>query len=225
MMQVIVSSYDAAFSSGARAASRASSTTLRSGPLRGRLRPDTAGGFAVWRGGTFVLVVGALWAVFATVRVLRGEEDQGRWDLLLAEPISGVRALGIHLAVLGAAVCSSDSASPACSSAPTNRRAAPSSTALGSLSSAAIGVGLGALSAQLFGQRRKAAGAAGGVIGAFYVVRMLADASSGLGWLRSLTPFGWVEQLRAFAGNDVLPLVPLVVRRSSCRAAGGPTPA
>jgi len=76
---------------------------------------------------------------------------------------------------------------------------------------AAIGVGLGALSAQLFGQRRKAAGAAGGVIGAFYVIRMLADASSGLGWLRSLTPFGWVEQLQAFAGNHLLPLVPLVV--------------
>ncbi len=76
---------------------------------------------------------------------------------------------------------------------------------------AMTGVGLGALSAQLFGQRRKAAGAAGGAVGAFYVIRMLADASSGLGWLRSLTPFGWVEQLQAFAGNRLLPLVPLVV--------------
>ena len=43
----------------------------------------TAGGFAVWRVGTFLCVFAGLWAVMATTRVLRGEEEAGRWDLLL----------------------------------------------------------------------------------------------------------------------------------------------
>ena len=158
-----------------------------------------------------MLVVGALWAVFATVRVLRGEEDQGRWDLLLAEPVDGGRAMGIHLAVVGAGCAVLGLAIAAVLLGAGQPASGSFLYGAGVALLVATGMGLGALSAQLFGQRRRAAGVAGGAVGAFYVVRMLADAGSSLGWLRWFTPFGWVEQLRAFAGNDLLPLVPLVV--------------
>jgi ABC-2 type transport system permease protein len=212
MLQVIVSSFSAAFAGGAMSGIQGLVDNPAVKALYGiGYDLTTAGGFAVWRAGTFVLVVGTLWAVFATVRVLRGEEDQGRWDLLLAEPVSAGRAVGIHLAVLvtGCVLLGSGAAIVLIGADQPSGGALLYGTGVAAM--AFTGVGVGALSAQLFGQRRRAAGIAGGVIGVFYVVRMLADASSGLGWLRWATPFGWVELLQAFAGDHLLPLVPLLV--------------
>src|ERR1700682_5047852 len=45
---------------------------------------DDPGGFTVWRTGTAVLVLASVWIMLATTRITRGEEDAGRWDLLLA---------------------------------------------------------------------------------------------------------------------------------------------
>jgi len=212
MFQVIVASFDAAFSSGASGALAGLIENPAVRALYGvAYDVSTAGGFAVWRGGTFVCVVGALWGALATVRVLRGEEDQGRWDLLLAEPVSSARAVAAHLlvlfvgcALLGAAIAGVLLAA--------GQRAGGSvlyGTGVGLL--AAGGVGIGALTAQLFGQRRRAAGFAGGAIGVLYVVRMLADSSNELSWLRWLSPFGWVEGLQSFAGDHLLPLLPLAL--------------
>ena len=68
-------------------------------------------------------------------------------------------------------------------------------------------IATGGLTAQLFATRRRASGAGGLVLGALFLLRMVADGSSGLGWLRWLTPFGWLEELRPFADNRVLPLL------------------
>ena len=62
----------------------------------------SAGGFAVWRAGTFICVIAGLWAVMASTRVLRGEEEAGRWDLLLTASITRAGALGSHAVVLTA---------------------------------------------------------------------------------------------------------------------------
>ena len=60
-------------------------------------------------------------------------------------------------------------------------------------------IAVGGLTSQLFGTRRRASGAAGLALGATFLLRMVADGSSGLGWLRWFTPFGWLEELRPFA--------------------------
>ena len=67
-------------------------------------------------------------------------------------------------------------------------------------------IATGALMAQLFGTRRRASGAGGLVLGATFLLRMVADGSSGLGWLLWLTPFGWLEELRPFADDRAFPL-------------------
>ena len=72
-------------------------------------------------------------------------------------------------------------------------------------------VGVGAVTSQLFGARRRAAGAAGAVLGASYVIRMVADGTTNGAWLRWASPLGWVENLQAFAANELLPLVPLTI--------------
>ena len=42
------------------------------------------GGFTVWRTGTPLLVLASVWILLTATRITRGEEDAGRWDLLLA---------------------------------------------------------------------------------------------------------------------------------------------
>ena len=49
---------------------------------------DDPGGFTVWRTGTFAAVLVGVWALLAATRITRGEEDAGRWDLLLAGRLS-----------------------------------------------------------------------------------------------------------------------------------------
>jgi ABC-2 type transport system permease protein len=59
------------------------------------------------------------------------------------------------------------------------------------------------LTAQLTKSARAAAGIAGVVLGVAYLLRALGDASAanGLGWLSWLSPVGWWQQSRPFAGD------------------------
>src|SRR5690349_15654116 len=60
---------------------------------------DQAGGFTVWRVGTFLAVLLGAWAILATTRITRGEEDAGRWDILLAGRVPMRAVVARHLAV------------------------------------------------------------------------------------------------------------------------------
>jgi ABC-2 type transport system permease protein len=68
---------------------------------------------------------------------------------------------------------------------------------------------VGAFTSQLARTRRRAATIAGAVLGVAYVIRMVADAGTTLGWLRWVSPLGWVEELHPLVGTHVLPLVPI----------------
>ena len=45
---------------------------------------DTVGGYTVYKCFVFLTTIGALWGLLAATRLLRGEEDAGRWQLVLA---------------------------------------------------------------------------------------------------------------------------------------------
>jgi ABC-2 type transport system permease protein len=68
-------------------------------------------------------------------------------------------------------------------------------------------VGVGALASQLAPTRRVALELGGAVIGLSFLLRVIADTSSGIGWLRWATPLGWAEELRPFTGADPLVLL------------------
>ena len=169
------------------------------------------GGFAVWRGSTVVLVLVALWATMATTRVFRGEEDQGRWDLVLAEPLRRTATTVSHLGVLsvvGLAIGVATTVTLLAGGCATSGSLLyGAGIALFSLTF----VALAAVASQLFGARRIAAGVSGAVVGGSAVIRMAADSSDANEWLRWLTPFGWVEQLQAFGADRWAPLVLLGV--------------
>jgi ABC-2 type transport system permease protein len=161
----------------------------------------------VWRGSTIVLLLVGLWGALAATRVLRGEEDAERWDLLLAGPVRLTRSTAVHVVVL-ALVCLAAGAAVTASllaggDPPSGSLLYGAGVALLALTFTALGACL----AQVFGNRRLAAGASGALLGGAMVLRMAADASAGAGWVRWLTPFGWVAELRAFAGDRWGPLL------------------
>jgi ABC-2 type transport system permease protein len=49
-------------------------------------RLDTVAGFTAWRSMGLITVIGAAWGLLSSTRRLRGEEEVGRWELLLSGP-------------------------------------------------------------------------------------------------------------------------------------------
>lgn len=175
-------------------------------------RIDTVAGFTAWRSLGVLLIVGAVWGVLASTRALRGEEDAGRAELVRAGPVmattaaaSAIGGLALGLTLLFGVTAATG---------PVAGRWIPFGSyltlALALAATPAVAIATGALASQLASTRRQAASVAGGVVGAWYLIRLIADSSSSTGWLRWATPLGWVEELRPLTGFRPWVLVPLL---------------
>ncbi len=170
---------------------------------------DASGGFTVWRTGVILAVLLAVWSSLAATRITRGEEDAGRWHLLLSGRTTLPAAVRAHLDVLAVVPLLAGAATAAA-------MIAAGASARGSLlhgaGLAAAGfffVGVGGLCAQLFPARSAANGAAASVVVLALLVRMVGDGVSDLAQLRWLSPFGLLALTRPFDTDDGLPLVVL----------------
>jgi ABC-2 type transport system permease protein len=177
---------------------------------------QTVAGYTVWKSFMFLIIVGAVWGLLAGTRLLRGEEDVGRWELLLAGQTTRRRAAAQALVGLGAGLCTLWTLaaliivvvgrSPKVRIAP--GPALFFATAL--VAAAAVFLAAGALASQLAATRRQAAAYAGAALGVSYALRMVADSGTGLEWLRWTTPLGWVEELQPLTAPRPLVLLPIV---------------
>src|SRR3981081_318477 len=59
---------------------------------------DTVAGFASWRTSVTLTAIGAVWGLLTSTRLLRGEEEAGRWELLAAGETTRRRAAAQGLA-------------------------------------------------------------------------------------------------------------------------------
>jgi ABC-2 type transport system permease protein len=177
---------------------------------------QTVAGYTAWKYLAFVNLIGATWGLLTGTRLLRGEEDAGRWELLLAgqttrraaaaQALAGLAAgaatlwvaTGLIVAVVGHSARVEIGIGPALF------------FALALVSNAIVFLAVGALAGQLAATRRQAAAYAGAVLGVSYALRMVADSGVGLDWLRWATPLGWVEQLQPLTSPHPLALIPMV---------------
>lgn len=181
---------------------------------------STAGGFAAWDAGIYLMLVLGVWPLTTTSRVLRGDEDAGRSDLWHAGPIRPGHALVVQLAVLLCA-CLLVGAAVALALALTGAEARGSALFGAALAGyAGALVGLTAVASQVLPTRRRALAASGAALAASILLRMVSNSADSRTWLGWLTPYGWVDQLRAF-GDDRWPvlLVPLAVTTALVAAA------
>jgi ABC-2 type transport system permease protein len=168
----------------------------------------TVGGYSAWRVGGTLAIFAAIWGLLAAVRALRTEEDAGRTELVLAGLVGRRTA---YLASIGAIAAGGVVLWVAAfAGLLVGRLPAGGSAylALAITSVASVFVGVGALVSQLAPTRRVALELGGAVVGLSFLLRVIADTSGGLGWLRWATPLGWAEELRPFTGAQ--PLVLLV---------------
>jgi ABC-2 type transport system permease protein len=175
---------------------------------------DTVGGYTVYKNFVFLTTVGAVWALLAATRLLRGEEDAGRWQLVLAGSTRAPRATAATLLALNAAVgivfFGATVGTMLAGANPDVGFGAGGSVLYGlSLAIApAVFVGVGAVTSQLARTRRLATGLAMGVFGLAFVLRMVGDSGPASRWVLWLTPFGWTELIEPLTANDLRPLVP-----------------
>jgi ABC-2 type transport system permease protein len=171
----------------------------------------TVAGYSAWRVGGTLAIFAAVFGLLAAVRALRAEEDTGRMELVLAGPVgrrtaflSAMAAIAGGVVILGLA----EWAGLLLAGLPANGSA---ELALATASVVAVFVGVGAVMSQLAPTRRVALELGGAVVGLFLMLRVIADTSSGAGWLRWATPLGWAEEVRPFTGaRPVVLLLPVV---------------
>jgi ABC-2 type transport system permease protein len=192
------------------------------GPAR---QLDTAGGWVAWRTFGLLVIVGAIWGLLTATRLMRREEDAGRWELLLAGQTTRRRAAVQAIAGLAAgwaALWALTAGLLAAAGWSSDVRFSVSGSlfyATAATASAAMFLAIGALASQLSPTRRQASGLAAAAFAVAFVIRMVADAGVGLAWLRWASPLGWVENLRPLTAPQPLALLPIIVLTAAAAGA------
>jgi ABC-2 type transport system permease protein len=176
---------------------------------------QTVAGFTVFKVSMLLIIIGAIWGLMTSTRLLRGDEDAGRLELLLDGPTTRARAAGQVLAGAGAGAgviwAVTALLTVAVGRSPTVRFGVSASLyfALAMAASAVMFLAVGAVTSQLAPSRRQAAGYAAVFLGVSYGLRMVADAGPGLHGLIWVSPLGWVEQLQPLTDPRPLALIPI----------------
>ncbi|HTZ29664.1 MAG TPA: ABC transporter permease subunit [Streptosporangiaceae bacterium] len=178
---------------------------------------NTVAGFADWRFVGILSVLGSIWGLLMSTRLMRGEEEAGRYDLLLAGQTTRRHAAGQALAGLGAGLLALFVLTAL--GAVVTGRSPSVGFSLGQclyfsvtlVAGAAMFLAIGALASQLASTRRRATAMAGVVIGLAYALRMVADTNQGLHWLMWLSPLGWIEETKPLTDPDPVALLPVLV--------------
>ncbi|MEF9883841.1 ABC transporter permease [Streptomyces sp. P9-A4] len=181
------------------AASMTANSSMRA--LYGPVFDDSIGGLVAWRFGTFAAVLAAVASLIVVVRHTREEEETGRQEMLSAGAVG--RRAPLTAALLAALVV--NAAVALLVTAGLAGQGAAGALALGL---AIGGTGMvfattAALAAQLTESARLSKGLTGAALGLAFVLRAAGDSGSADGgsFLTWLSPIGWAENVRAFAGE------------------------
>jgi polyether ionophore transport system permease protein len=203
------------------AAQRAAlAASVRSTPalefLYGQMHSDSLGALIAWRYLVYAALAAGLMSVFLVVRHTRADEETGRLELV------GSTAVGRHapLAVAIAVATTANLIVFVLSALVLIASGIPATGAIAfGLAEAGCGLafaGIAAVAAQASGTARGARGIAFALLGLIFLLRGAGDSggSHGLTWLTWLSPIGWAELVRPYAGERwwvlALPVLTLV---------------
>jgi ABC-2 type transport system permease protein len=179
-------------------------------------RLQTVAGFTVFKSIMALMVLGAIWATLLSTRLLRGEEEAGRWELMLTGQTTPRKATGQTLGGIAVGVASLWAITAVISVvtgqyAKVNIAAGPMLYfSAAQVATAVMFLAVGALTSQLAATRRRAATLAGWFLGACYAVRMIADSGVGLHGLIWASPLGWVEEMQPLTATQPYALLPII---------------
>lgn len=182
------------------------------GPGRGL---DTVEGFTAWRSSTLFAVIGAIWGLLLVTKVLRGDEEDGRAELIYAGPVTRTSGLRDMLAGIGAVALVLFVTVAMGVVAVGEFGGYYSATAglfyaLVICAPAAMFMAVGAFTSQLTTTRRAASGLAGTAVGAALVFRAIGESTPDARWVLWLSPFSWVDRMHPLTGTAWGPFLPTV---------------
>ena len=171
--------------------------------LYGRLYGTSVGALTAWRYGVWAAIFASVMTTTLVVRHTRADEESGRLELIGAGVVGRRTPLTVALAVAAAAgvlltalivIALAFLGLPA---------AGAVALAFAITGCSLAFAGLAALAAQLTAGARAARGITLGVLGAAYLLRAVGDSAGtrGPAWLAWLSPLGWTEMIRPFAGD------------------------
>ncbi len=182
------------------AASLSGDPTLSSilGPL---FDPLSTGGLTAWRVGSGSTIALSLAASFLVVRHSRADEAQGRTELVLGAPVG--RAAPLTAALLAASVMLGLFAVVTAVVLSAMGLGVAGSIAFATTVAAAslVFAGVAAIATQLARTSRATNGIAGATAGLAFLITAVGNGQSDGSPLPWLTPFGWMQQTRAYAGE------------------------
>ena len=175
----------------------------------------TVSGYAAWNCYIVMIMIGGIWAYLTATRLFRGEEDAGRWEILLAGLTTSRRAaanvlvgLAASLSLLFVVSAATFAAVGSLHNVGFNSASAlylALATTLGAVTFAAVG----AFASQLMPTRARAATLSTALFGLFFLLRAGGDITSAH-WLLYLSPIGWLELLQPLTGSQPLWILPLL---------------
>jgi ABC-2 type transport system permease protein len=178
---------------------------------------NTIAGWASWRFVGILGILGSIWGLLTSTRLMRGDEEAGRYELLLAGQTTRRRAAGQAVAGLGTGLLALFVLTAA-GTIIIGRSSSVRFTvgqclyfSVTLVAGAAMFLAIGALASQLASTRRRAASMAGAAFGIAYALRMVADSDPGLHWLVWLSPLGWIEESRPLTDPHPMALLPALV--------------
>jgi polyether ionophore transport system permease protein len=166
---------------------------------------DTLGGQIAIQIGAPGLAVVALMTLLMLGRLTRGEEEAGRLELIRSLPV-GRRAPPLAAGIVVATMSLVVGVVIAVSLIPISASVTGSvSFGLGYVLTGWVFIGVALVCAQLTENTRVASGLAGCVLGASYLLRAVGDVGNGM--LSWLSPLGWMQKARPYAGERWWPFL------------------
>ncbi len=189
----------------ARASEDNAAAIIFNGPAQGL---DTVGGQVAFQTGTYGLIAMGLMSIFVLGRLTRGEEEAGRAELLRSLPIGQHSLEASAVAIVGAM----NVATGALVAAALVALGLPTAGSLVfGVSFTLFGLALAAVTlvaAQITENTRVVYGIGGLVLGASFLLRAIGDVGDGtISWL---SPIGWAQKTRPFAGERWWPFLILI---------------
>jgi ABC-2 type transport system permease protein len=187
----------------------ATNTSLRA--MIGPVFDDSLGALTAWRVGVYAGALAAVMSLLIVVRHTRDEEESGRQEIVSSGMVG--RRAPLTAALLAAAVANTGLALLITAGLAGQGRAGALGFGLGIAGVGMVFATMAAVVAQLTESARLARGLTAAVLGAAFVLRAAGDSAAnggtsqafgtggGSSVLTWLSPIGWLENLRAFAGE------------------------
>jgi ABC-2 type transport system permease protein len=197
-------------------------TTLEAAPALGIIYGDPSdlpspAGYMTYRTGIFLALIASVWGLMTVTRLLRGQEEDGRWELIASGATTSKGAslqvfagfttaliLAFALSVIGMTVTGwlPSVGAPA---------TAGLYLSLAIFAPAMLFASLGFLASQLSVTRRRAVVYSLVPLLFFFVLRTLGNTIPDVSWLKNYTPFGWLELMKPTTDPQLWWLLPFAV--------------